>query len=119
MPTHGKIDYVEYAARDLAATKAFFEQAFGWEFTDYGPEYAAFSNEGLDGGFYKADLAASTASGSALIVFYSQNLEQTRDKVVAAGGEIVKDIFSFPGGRRFHFSEPSGNEMAVWSDVGL
>ena len=118
MPTHEKIDYVEYPAKDLAATKAFFEQAFGWSFTDYGPEYTAFSNVGLDGGFYQADLAAATANGSPLLVFYSQNLEQTREKIIAAGGEIVQDIFSFPGGRRFHFAEPSGNELAVWSDMG-
>ncbi len=116
MPVHETINYVEYPARDLGATKRFFHDAFGWEFVDYGPEYAAFSGQGLDGGFFKSDLAARTSHGSALIVFYSANLEDTLGKVVAAGGEIVKPIFSFPGGRRFHFTEPSGNEFAVWSE---
>jgi len=116
MPAHEKINYVEYPSRDLDATKRFFQHAFGWTFEDYGPEYAAFSGEGLDGGFYKADLAASTIHGSALIVFYSEALEETLNKVVAAGGKIVKPIFPFPGGRRFHFTEPSGNEFAVWAE---
>lgn len=119
MPVHGKIDYVEFPARDPAATRAFFEQAFGWSFVDYGPDYMAFSDEGLDGGFYRADLTAQASQGSALIVFYSAQLEQTREKVIAAGGRITRDIFSFPGGRRFHFTEPSGNELAVWSDVAV
>jgi|SRR5690606_1767814 len=115
MPQHGKIDYVEYPARDLAATKRFFEQAFGWSFVDYGPDYAAFSGQGLDGGFFTSEAAARTDQGSALIVFYSKDLEGTLARVVEAGGEIVKPIFAFPGGRRFHFTEPSGNELAVWS----
>ncbi len=111
-----KINYVEYGARDLVATKAFFVEVFGWEFVDYGPEYTAFCSEGLDGGFFKADLAASTEKGSALIVFYSPDLDESQSKVEKAGGKIVKPVFSFPGGRRFHFTEPSGNELAVWTD---
>ena len=118
MPAHEKIDYVEYPARDIQATRRFFEQAFGWKFEDYGPDYAAFSGQGLDGGFFPADAAARTDRGSALIVFYSEDLEGTLAKVEAAGGEVVKPIFSFPGGRRFHFTEPSGNELAVWSAPG-
>lgn len=118
MPAHEKIDYVEYPARDIQATRRFFEQAFGWKFEDYGPDYAAFSGQGLDGGFFRADAAARTDRGSALIVFYSEDLEGTLAKVEAAGGEVVKPIFSFPGGRRFHFTEPSGNELAVWSAPG-
>ena len=117
MPEHEKINYVEYPACDLEATKAFFSAVFGWEFQDYGPEYTAFSNQGLDGGFYKSEMKSAADEGSALIVFYSSNLEQTQSKVEAAGGQIVKPAFSFPGGRRFHFSEPSGNEFAVWTDV--
>lgn len=109
-----RINYVEFAARDLSATKAFFGAAFGWTFTDYGPDYTAFSNQGIDGGFFRADLASSAANGGALIVLHSDNLEQTLANVEAAGGQIVKPIFSFPGGRRFHFREPSGNELAVW-----
>lgn len=119
MHAHEKINYVEFPAKDLQATKAFFEAAFGWVFVDYGPEYTAFSGQGLDGGFFKADLAASVAKGSALIVFYSERLEETLGKVESAGGRIVKPIFTFPGGRRFHFAEPSGNEFAVWSDAGV
>lgn len=115
---HEKINYVEFPTKDIMASKAFFSQAFNWEFTDYGPEYSAFSADsaGLEGGFYSADLSASSHSGSALIVLFSASLEQTQHKVEAAGGSIVKDIFPFPGGRRFHFTDPTGNEFAVWSN---
>ncbi len=118
MNRHEKINYVEFPAKDIPATKSFFEAAFGWKFEDYGPEYSAFSNQGLDGGFFKSELASSPRSGGALIVFYSNALEATLSKVETAGGGIVKPIFSFPGGRRFHFVEPSGNEFAVWSEAG-
>ena len=117
MNEHEKINYVEFPARDIEATKAFFNSAFGWSFIDYGPEYSAFSDEGINGGFYKSDLSVSTENGSALVVFYSNELENTKLKIVNAGGLIIKPIFSFPGGRRFHFGDPSGNEYAVWSDV--
>lgn len=116
MQEHDKINYVEFPARNLDATRAFFIKAFNWSFQDYGPEYTSFLNAGIAGGFYKADLKARTEQGSALIVLYSKDLESTYSKVVEAGGIILKEIFSFPGGRRFHFSEPSGNEMAVWSE---
>jgi len=119
MKEHEKINYVEFPAKDIEATKAFFISAFGWTFVDYGPEYTAFSNEGLDGGFYKSDLSVSTEAGSALIVFYSKDLERTQSKIENAGGTIIKPIFSFPGGRRLHFGDPNGNEYAVWSDVGV
>ena len=118
MSQHEKISYVEFPSRDIAATKRFFEAAFGWSFVDYGPQYASFSGQGLDGGFYVADLASSMEHGAALIVLYSKRLEETLAKIERAGGRIVKPIFSFPGGRRFHFTEPSGNELAVWSDLG-
>ena len=117
MPEHEKINYVEFAARDIEATKAFFSSVFSWSFTDYGPDYTAFSDQGIDGGFFRSDLAASTQNGSALIVFYSKDLDATLSKIEQAGGKIVKPIFSFPGGRRFHFCEPSSNEFAVWSDT--
>ena len=117
MKEHEKLNYVEFASSDLQATKAFFEKAFGWSFVDYGPEYTAFSGQGLDGGFFKADLCSTAANGAALLVFYSENLEATLAKVTNAGGKVIKPIFSFPGGRRFHFIEPSGNEFAVWSDA--
>lgn len=118
MNVHEKLNYVEFPSSDLQATKAFFENAFGWSFVDYGPEYTAFSGQGLDGGFFKASMCSNTSNGAALLVFYSADLENTLSKVTKAGGTIVKPVYSFPGGRRFHFSEPSGNEFAVWSDVG-
>jgi predicted enzyme related to lactoylglutathione lyase len=118
MHEHEKINYVEFPAKNIQAVKAFFTAVFGWSFVDYGPEYAAFSNEGLDGGFYQSDLCASSEKGGALIVFYSKALEQTQAKIEAAGGSIIKPIFSFPGGRRLHFADPNGNEYAVWSDTG-
>ena len=117
MNEHEKINYVEFPAKNLDATKTFFYSVFGWSFVDYGPEYTAFSNEGLDGGFYKSELTVSTENGSALIVFYSKELKNTKAKIEKAGGSIIKPIFSFPGGRRFHFSDPNGNEYAVWSDI--
>lgn len=116
MADHEKLNYVEFPAADLAATQAFFSAAFGWHFTDYGPDYAAFDHQGLEGGFYRANLASVTHQGGALLVFYSKNLVATQTKIVNAGGTINKATFSFPGGKRFHFLEPSGNEFAVWSD---
>jgi len=117
MNQHEKINYVEFHARDLPATKAFFEAAFGWSFVDYGPEYIAFSDQGLDGGFFKSERAAAVDKGSALVVLYSKSLEETQAKVEKAGGRILKPIYAFPGGRRFHFAEPSGNEFAVWGEA--
>ena len=117
MNKHEKINYLEFPAKDIEVTKAFFAQVFGWTFEDYGTEYTAFSNAGIDGGFFRSDLTASTENGSALVVFYSQELEQTQSKIENAGGLIVQPIFSFPGGRRFHFSDPNGNEYAVWSEI--
>ena len=119
MNEHEKINYVEFPANDIEATKVFFTAVFGWSFVDYGPEYAAFSNEGIDGGFFKSSLNASTENGSALIVFYSKDLEQTQSKIEKAGGIIIKPVYSFPGGRRFHFADPNGNEYAVWSDSDI
>ncbi len=119
MNEHEKINYVEFPAKDIKAIKNFYSQAFGWSFIDYGPEYTAFSNEGLDGGFFLADLTSTTDRGSALIVLYSKNIEETQAKIEQAGGSIVKPIFSFPGGRRFHFTDPNGNELAVWSDLQI
>ena len=116
MNTHEKINYVEFPAKDIAKTKQFFSSVFGWTFEDFGPEYTAFSNQGLDGGFFKSDLSTSTKNGSALVVFFSDNLEETLAKIAAAGGGIIKPMFSFPGGRRFHFSDPNGNEYAVWAE---
>ena len=114
--SHHHIHYLELPARDLAAVKTFFEQVFGWHFTDYGPDYTAFSQAGLAGGFFRAPLSSRSEQGAALPVLYSRELEQTQAAVEAAGGTLHKAIFDFPGGRRFHFLDPVGNEWAVWSD---
>lgn len=113
MKQTGKLDYLEMPATGgtLDSVKAFYSAAFSWSFTDYGPTYAAF-DEGLDGGF-DADRAAV---GKPLPVLYSENLEETLDAIEIAGGKIVRPIFSFPGGRRFHFTDPAGNELAVWGE---
>lgn len=110
------INYVELPATNIEATKKFFIDAFGWSFVDYGPDYAAIQGAGLDGGFYRSELTATTAQGSALVVLYSSALEQAQQDVEKAGGTIVKPVFEFPGGRRFHFTCPSGNEYAIWSE---
>lgn len=112
MREDGKVDYVEMPGGDLPKVKAFYGAAFGWTFTDYGPTYAGF-NEGLDGGFHTEDADAVTKP---LVILYAHDLEAMEAKVRAAGGVILRPIFSFPGGRRFHFADPAGNEMAVWSE---
>ena len=115
MNKHEKINYLEFPARDIEAIKHFFTLAFDWSFVDYGPEYTAFSDEGIDGGFFKSDLSSSTENGSVLVVFYSNDIEKTQSKIQKAGGTVVKALFPFPGGHRFHFCDPNGNEYAVWS----
>lgn len=107
------INYVEFKANDLQKTKDFYSTTFGWSFTDYGPNYIAFSDSGLEGGFEKSE---ENLVNGALIVLYHENLEQIKALVEQAGGTIVKDIFSFPGGKRLHFTDPSGNELGIWSD---
>jgi hypothetical protein len=113
---NNKINYIEIPAKDIKATKVFFSKVFGWSFVDYGPDYCSFGGQGVDGGFFKSDLVVSTKNGSPLIVLYNNSLETTLEIIEKAGGQIVKPIFSFPGGRRFHFSDPNGNEFAVWSE---
>jgi len=107
------INYVEFKAEDLVKTKNFYQQSFDWSFTDYGPTYTAFSESGLQGGF---ELTDEKIINGALVVLYHTDLSKSKDKVIKAGGTISKEIFSFPGGSRFHFVDPSGNELAVWSD---
>ncbi|MDX1302777.1 VOC family protein [Photobacterium sp.] len=116
MNEHGKLNYVEFPAKSIQDTKQFFSAVFNWSFVDYGPEYSAFSGEGLDGGFFQSDLSSKTESGSALLVFYSSNIKATLVKVEQNGGIVNRPLFEFPGGWRFHFIEPSGNELAVWSE---
>jgi len=110
------LNYVELPATDMAKIKAFYTQAFGWRYQDYGPHYAAFINAGLDGGFDGASDRQPSKNGP-LIVLLSQDLEASLARVIEAGGLITVPIFSFPGGRRFHFTDPSGNELAVWSKI--
>lgn len=107
------INYVEFKAKNLEEIKAFYKKSFNWTFTDYGPTYTAFSESGLDGGFAQDD---NEIVNGALVVLYHQNLELIKNKIIESKGIISRDIFSFPGGRRFHFIDPSGNELAVWSD---
>jgi len=116
MHKHHSINYLEIPACDINRNKQFFTDTFGWSFQDYGPDYCAIENAGIDGGFFRSDQVASTKSGSVLIVFYSDDLERTQAVIQKNGGKIIKDIFSFPGGRRFHFTDPCENEYAVWTE---
>jgi hypothetical protein len=111
------INYVEFAANDLVAIKRFYTEAFNWQFVDYGPEYVAFENSGIAGGFYYSPLHADANQGSALVVLHSEQLEACRARVIKYGGTIKTDIFAFPGGRRFHFLDPCQNELAVWTSL--
>lgn len=111
--TNNHINYVEFKAKNLEKIKEFYTQSFHWKFTDYGPTYTAFSESGLQGGFEKTE---QKVTNGALIVVYHKNLEHIKRKIITAKGTITKDIFSFPGGRRFHFQDPAGNELAVWSE---
>lgn len=109
------IDYVELVTDDLDLTKAFYGTVFGWTFVDYGPDYASFEKAGVDGGFRVIDPSEFSPGDSPLVVLYSSDLEAVQQKVIDAGGSITQEIFSFPGGRRFHFTDPRGNGLAVWS----
>ncbi|MGR4897279.1 VOC family protein [Stenotrophomonas sp. LARHCG68] len=115
MKREQRIDYVEFASRDPAASRRFFEQVFGWTFEDYGPDYTAFDDGGLQGGFFRGAPSTSEA-GSALVVLYAERLAPLQATVEAHGGKVVKPVFTFPGGRRFQFIEPGGNELAIWSE---
>lgn len=108
-----RIDYIELNVRDLARTKAFYGSAFGWKLTDYGPGYCAFSDGRLEGGFTTDGKPAP--GGGPLVILYADDLEGMQRRIESAGGTIVKAIFPFPGGRRFHFGDPDGYELAVWS----
>ena len=108
-----RVDYVEFASHDIGSTRTFYQSVFGWQFTDYGPDYTCFNDGRLSGGF-RTDMEPSR--GGALVVIYSTDIDSLQRIVQTNGGTIVKEIFAFPGGRRFHFTDPSGNELAVWSD---
>jgi hypothetical protein len=108
-----RIDYIELPAPDLDAMKAFYGGAFGWKFQDWGPDYVSFGDGRLAGGFRRE---SHVTAGGPLVVLYAVDLAGSERDVKAAGGKVVKEIFSFPGGRRFHFRDPAGHELAVWSD---
>ncbi len=110
------IDYIEMPSRDLAATKRFFTELFGWSFEDYGLEYCAFDDGRMAGGFFTSEKTCTTAEGAPLVVFYHAELEKKYAEVVRACAKITREIFDFPGGRRFHFEAPGGGEFAIWSD---
>ena len=111
--TNNHINYIEFKAKDLVKIKTFYQQCFNWTFQDYGPDYIAFSDSGLLGGFERSEQAPING---ALVVLYHDTLEEISAIIVRNKGIISEDIFSFPGGRRFHFIDPAGNELAVWSD---
>ena len=117
MSKHHHFNYIELPSTDIAAMKAFYSAVFGWGFIDYCPTYAAITGAGVDGGFDADAGARKPSDQGALVVLYSDDLEASEQGVKAAGGEITAPIFSFPGGRRFHFKDPSGNELAVWTVV--
>ena len=108
-----RIDYIEFGATDIGRTKQFYQQVFGWKFEDYGPDYTSFQDGRLSGGFTKD---APVRPPNPLVVIYATRLEDTEGKIKQAGGKIARKTYSFPGGRRFHFTDPSGNELAVWTD---
>lgn len=108
-----RIDYVEFPVTDIARAKAFYSSLFGWTFTDYGPDYTSFFDGRLTGGLVAV---SEVVAGGPLVVLYSTDLAACEAAVKAQGGRIVKPTFEFPGGRRFHFADPSGHELAVWSD---
>ncbi|EAY3776614.1 VOC family protein [Salmonella enterica] len=111
---HGYIDNIEFAVRDIERSREFYGSIFNWQFTVYGPRYCEFTDGKLCGGF--TTLSEPKPSGGALVILYTDNLEATRVQLEKAGATIVKSEFSFPGGRRFHFTDPDGYELAVWTD---
>ncbi len=116
MPTHEQLDYLELPASDFPGTQTFYTQVFDWQFEAYGPDYLAFDRQGLDGGFYRSDLVMTQANCGALAIFYSSDLEATLAKIKDQRAKISRDVLHFPGGRRFHFLDPNGNELGVWTD---
>jgi predicted enzyme related to lactoylglutathione lyase len=111
-----QIDYVEFNVKDIQRARDFYGKAFGWTFTDYGPEYCEFNDGRLTGGL--TTTAPVRSGGGPLVILYADDLPETVRRVEQAGGKIVKPIYSFPGGHRFHFEDPDGYELAVYSTAG-
>jgi predicted enzyme related to lactoylglutathione lyase len=116
MSKHHRLDYLELPCTEIDASKAFFTSVFGWSFVDYGPDYCCTSGQPIEVGFFRSEQSAKTSAGSALTVLFSSDLAASEKAVMDAGGVIVKPVFEFPGGRRFQFEDPSGNEFAVWAE---
>jgi predicted enzyme related to lactoylglutathione lyase len=116
MNNHHKINYIEIPVKDVTASKQFFSQVFAWQFVDYGQDYACIKDAGIAGGLFKSSSTVSIAQGSVLLVIYSDNLAASQRAIEKAGGVITMPTFSFPGGRRFHFSDINNNEYGVWSE---
>ena len=114
--TENSIDYIEFPLSDVDATKAFYSAVFGWSFQDWGPDYLSFTGAGVDGGFNRELEPAAEGTGPA-VVLYSDHLEDKVAAVDAAGGRVSKAAYSFPGGERFHFIDPNGNEVLVWRQI--
>jgi len=111
-PNDRRIDYVEFGVADVARAKKFYGEAFGWSFKDYGPDYCEFQDGRLTGGFAKG---TAKGAGGPLVILYADDLPGAQRRIEAAGGRIVKPAYDFPGGRRFHFTDPDGYQLAVWS----
>lgn len=110
------INYLEIPVKNIAVSKDFFSNLFGWKFVDYGPDYTCFLGAGMDGGFYKSEHTGFTSANGPLIVFYYYDIDKIKEKIVSLSGTIVKETYSFPGGRRFHFTDINDNEFAIWTD---
>ncbi len=115
------IDYIEFHVRDMARSKGFYEAAFSWSYTDYGPGYCEFNSGSLKGGFQLLEAGQEPQIGGPLVVLWSHDLEASRVAVLAAiaqfGGRLSRETFDFPGGRRFHFCDPNGYELAIWTEA--
>ena len=112
--SHHTIDYIEFSVTDIAEAKRFYTAAFDWKFNDYGPTYAGIQGDGREvGGVAQVE---QVTRGGPLVVLYSTDLDATLARVQEAGGDVLKAPYEFPGGRRFHFLDPSGNELAVWAE---
>lgn len=112
---HHAIDYVELTVTDLDGAERFYAEAFGWEFADHGPAYAGILGDGGEVGGLRLD-AEPPRPGGPLVLLFSADLDATVAAVEAAGGRITDGPYAFPGGRRFHFADPSGNELGVWAE---